>query len=89
MYGGMARLVVRTKAENVSSGSGSGASLRAGDPALSLEAVTLPAAVLDEGGLALCGVAGGQRRAAAEDQAGGKRRQRHVHVCITHRLFSP
>ena len=74
MYGGMARSVVRTKAMKVSSGMGSGASIRAGDPALTLEAVTLPAAVLDVSSLALFGRRG-QRRAAAEHEAGGERRQ--------------
>src|ERR1700737_2441586 len=48
--------------------------LRAGDATLPLRAVALPAAVLDESGLALLG-RGSERSAAAEEEAGGERRQ--------------
>src|SRR5258708_34210148 len=51
-----------------------GRELRPGDAALPLRAVALPAAVLDEGGLALLG-RGCERPAAAEEKAGGKRQQ--------------
>ena len=90
LYGGIARLVVRTKAENVSSGSGSGAStlpwLVTAEPCPAkpwhcqqpyLTKATLPFSA-----------AAAQRRAAAEDEAGGERGQ-PTHTNETHRLFSP
>src|SRR5215831_4716360 len=70
----MARLVVRTKAVNVSIGMGIRRELRAGDAALGLHTVTLPAAVLDIGRLALLG-RGGERAATTECEAGGERRR--------------
>src|SRR5262249_17990880 len=53
------------------------------DRALALEAMALPAAVLHERGLALLG-GGRQRAAAAQHEAGGKRRQ-PAYTYQTHR----
>ena len=75
MYGGIVRLVVRTKAVNVSIGIGSGASFGPVIAALRLEAVTTPAAVLDVGRLALLGRRGKRRRRSSRSEAGGERRQ--------------
>ena len=90
MYGGMARLRVRTKAVKRLQRQRLRRQLGAGDPALSLEAVTLPAAMLDKGRLALFGGGGpcDPCPAAAEDEAGGERRQ-PTYTNKTHQLFSP
>src|SRR5262249_18917007 len=57
--------------------------LRTGDAALALKAVALPAAVLDEGGLALLG--GSRQGDVREREGGGECRQPHAHTQRTHR----